>query len=334
MGVSIKTHKMLWGRSGNRCAFPDCKVGELVMDVSETDDASVVGEEAHIVAREIGGPRGTDPMPADQRDKYKNLILMCSLHHKLIDDHPGVYTIEILHEYKKNHEQWVKANLSVDKIKQQEDEAYASYVDEFLKLANIDNYTAWTSSLIAGDLPRMLKDTYESLRQLVTYIVSRIWHKRYPELEDAMINFKNVLNDLLNVFDEHSSKHGEDGLITRKFYHIQEWNPELYNSLHKRYMYHVHLITDLTLELTRAGNYLLDTVREFLIPGFRLHKGVLLVEIGPFMDLSWKTYRPEYRGEERTSRPYPGLRKFMEIRVERDFHWSEGVSEDYFLPEL
>ena len=57
MSISLKTHKMLWGRSGNMCAFPNCKK-ELVMDESETDDASVIGEEAHIIARKENGPRG------------------------------------------------------------------------------------------------------------------------------------------------------------------------------------------------------------------------------------------------------------------------------------
>ncbi len=51
---------MLWGRSGNMCAFPECKK-ELVMDESETDDPSVIGEEAHIVGRKQTGPRGDQP---------------------------------------------------------------------------------------------------------------------------------------------------------------------------------------------------------------------------------------------------------------------------------
>ena len=43
MGISLKTHKMLWGRAANRCAFPECR-RELVMDASETDDKSLIGE--------------------------------------------------------------------------------------------------------------------------------------------------------------------------------------------------------------------------------------------------------------------------------------------------
>lgn len=50
MGIDLKTHKMLWGKSGNRCSFTDCKV-ELVIDDSESENPSVIDQEAHIVAK-------------------------------------------------------------------------------------------------------------------------------------------------------------------------------------------------------------------------------------------------------------------------------------------
>ncbi len=55
MSISVKTRKMLWGKAANRCAFIDCK-RELVMDETETDDPSIIGEECHIIAREDDGP--------------------------------------------------------------------------------------------------------------------------------------------------------------------------------------------------------------------------------------------------------------------------------------
>jgi hypothetical protein len=194
---------MLWGRSGNICAFPDCKK-ELVMDIHETDDISVVGEEAHIVARESDGPRGNSPLTADQRDKYGNLILMCSIHHKVIDDHPDTYPVELLNDYKKKHEDWVSQNLKLDKVKQKDDEIYASYIDEFIRLADIENFKGWTSWLLSSDHPQMSKEQYDRLRELITYILSRVWSGRYPQLENALKNFNNVLNDLLKVFDHHA----------------------------------------------------------------------------------------------------------------------------------
>jgi hypothetical protein len=290
-------------------------------------------QEAHIVAREEEGPRGISPLTPEQRDQYDNLILMCSIHHKVIDDHPDTFPVTLLNDTKRNHENWVKQNLKLDNIKQREDEVYASYIDEFLKLADIENYKAWTSWLLSSDHPKISKEQYDKLRELINYIISRVWYKRYPDLENALLNFKNVLNDLLKVFEEHAEdvRNGEQ-IWTRKFYKIDKWDDELYNTLHGKYMYHVKLIDDLTLELTRAANYLFDKVRQQLVPSFRIKEGVLLIEVGPFMDMSWRTYRVEYKPEERLDFPYPGLRKFMEIRDNRDINWGTGVSEDYFPP--
>src|SRR5579871_6459605 len=145
MSISTKTHKMLWGRAANRCAFPECR-RELVMNASETDDESLVGEECHIIAREHNGPRGGSSMTAQERDKYSNLILLCNVHHQLIDDQPNTYTVEYLKALKASHEQWVRESLQgFDPIKQREDEYYASLVDEWVTRADLDNWLAWTS---------------------------------------------------------------------------------------------------------------------------------------------------------------------------------------------
>lgn len=319
---------MLWGRSGNICAFPNCKK-QLVMDISETDDISIVGEEAHIVAKEQEGPRGISTLGIGERDKYSNLILLCSIHHKIIDDHPDRYTKDVLEAYKSLHETWVAENLKLDLLKQRDDETYASYIDEFLRICNVNHWKAWTSFLLSGEQPRIDKEAYENLRKVINFIISRIWPKRYLELEAAFYNFKNVANDLLLVFDKHADSKNDE-YWTNKFYKIEGWDPELYKRMLDEYLYHCHLIQDLTIELTRAGNYIFDSIRGYLLPNFRINEGVLLVEIGPFSDLSWKTFRVEYQGEQRTPTPYGGLRSFMEIRTTRDLCYGEGINENYF----
>ena len=320
---------MLWGRSGNICAFPECKK-LLVADISETDDPSVVGAEAHIVARKPDWARGTSGMTARQRDSYNNLILLCGEHHKIIDDNEDVYTVGKLQIMKNDHEDWVKETLHIDGKKQYEDEVYASYVDELIQLGDVVNWLAWTSYLLSSDQPQMRIDTYEELRALIGYIASRVWFKKYPALEYALINFKNVLNDLLLIFDKYSETTGKV-YSTKKIYQDAWDEPEKEDRLLKKYQYHVDLVEDLTLELTRAANYIFDKVREFIFHAFRMKEGVLMVQSGPHIDFTWKTHRPEYKLEERIDFPYPGLREFMTIRADRLHHWGEGVSEDYFL---
>lgn len=102
MTISSRTRKILWARSGNECAFTDCKQ-ELI--VFGTDGSTtVIGEEAHIVAQKPEGPRGGDVPPGGHIDGVANLILVCPTHHRLIDDQPQIFDIGMLEEIKRSHE--------------------------------------------------------------------------------------------------------------------------------------------------------------------------------------------------------------------------------------
>jgi hypothetical protein len=112
MAISDKTRKILWGRSGNRCAF--CR-REIVLDATPSDDASVVGDECHIVSPKEHGPRFDASFPEDQVDDPANLVLLCRVHHKMVDDQCETYTVEVLRLLKANHEKWVSSILTEQK---------------------------------------------------------------------------------------------------------------------------------------------------------------------------------------------------------------------------
>jgi len=102
MPISDRTRKILWVTAGGRCSI--CRV-QLATSGTDTDDPSVFGQEAHIVARSPGGPRAgqvADP------DGYDNLILLCGKDHKRIDDQESSYTVERLRTIKIAHEMWAK----------------------------------------------------------------------------------------------------------------------------------------------------------------------------------------------------------------------------------
>ena len=334
MSISLKTHKMIWGRSGNMCAFPDCKK-ILVIDETSTDDPSVIGEEAHIIAQRNNGPRGDSPLTQEQRDKYENLILLCSIHHKIIDDQEKEYTVGKLIQFKQKHEKWVKENLIIDDKKIKDDELYSTYIEKFIELTDLHNWNNWTSWIL-GSGETIPKEQFESLKKLPDYIISRIWPGRYRTLESAFMNFVRIVNDLMKVYYEYPNER-RDGYAIEKFYKNYYYdrcrNPKEYsyekekNALEK-YNYHVALIEDLVLELTRAANYICDQIRNYIFEAFRIEEGVLLVTRGDI--LGYQTYRIEYRGDERTEFPYLGLRKFMEQRETRDLHIGESIEEDYF----
>ncbi|MCE6995404.1 hypothetical protein LZG04_11375 [Saccharothrix sp. S26] len=107
MGISDKDRKILWARSGNRCAL--CR-RVLVADRTMLDEEAIVGDEAHIAARSPGGPRYGECTP-DMVDRYDNFILLCKVDHKKVDDQPRHYTTARLRQSKSEHEAWVEHAL-------------------------------------------------------------------------------------------------------------------------------------------------------------------------------------------------------------------------------
>ena len=320
---------MLWGRAANRCAFPSCQL-DLFIDATETDDEALIGEECHIVARSSHGPRGDSQLTPEQRDKYGNLILLCAVHHELVDDQPGEYSVERLRQMKQDHENWVKASLGgFDATKQRDDELCADLIQEFCSRVDINNWQNWSSWVLGGgSYPRIEIEIHDKLDAMRDWLLSRVWPKRYPEIESSFQNFRLVLQDFLNVFAEHSEPYGIDMLATKKFYKIQEYDQDKYERLSRQHEFHVHLVKDLMLELTRATNYVCDCVRERFFPTFRLREGILLVTDGPYMDMSYRTRRCEYREQERTNRPYPGLAAFKSVREKREHCFGHGTQPE------
>lgn len=108
MTISARSRKLLWGRSGSRCAI--CR-RELIMAETPVDDESIVGDECHIVSAVSGGPRYDPSFPQKRVHDYSNLLLLCKIHHKLIDDQELEYTAIRLSKLKAMHERWVDEQL-------------------------------------------------------------------------------------------------------------------------------------------------------------------------------------------------------------------------------
>lgn len=112
MAISDRESKVLWGKAAGRCSMPDCKK-ELTLKKELADGIILFGEMCHIVGEKnsFDSPRGLNDISLEDRNKYNNLILLCSNHHTIIDKDEENYTIEKLHEIKENHEKWVEENL-------------------------------------------------------------------------------------------------------------------------------------------------------------------------------------------------------------------------------
>src|SRR5258708_5196077 len=97
-GPGITDIKLLFARSGNRCAFPKCTAP---MAFNET----LTGEVCHIKGARPGSARYDASQSDADRHDYKNLILMCPTHHTVIDDDEDAYSVEYLLKLKSLNEQ-------------------------------------------------------------------------------------------------------------------------------------------------------------------------------------------------------------------------------------
>jgi hypothetical protein len=92
-----KTLRLLYAKSGNRCAFPSCPI-------PISDGKTLYGEAAHIKAESPGGPRYDLSQTPEERRSFENLILLCGVHHKCVDSDPISYTVDRLKQMKLDHE--------------------------------------------------------------------------------------------------------------------------------------------------------------------------------------------------------------------------------------
>ena len=97
---------LLWGRAAGRCSAPDCGV-ELTLDLPIAGRL-VVGERAHVISRSPRGPRGEGQRHG--ANTYDNLILLCPTHHRAVDKAPDDHPPELLHAWKADHEERVRAH--------------------------------------------------------------------------------------------------------------------------------------------------------------------------------------------------------------------------------
>lgn len=103
VSVPLRDQKMLWGAAAGRCSFPKCG-RRLVADRSQLEGEVLLGEMAHIIAKSPGGPRGGVAIAEEERNRYRNLILLCEEHHKIVDTQRATFPPEALQKFKQDHE--------------------------------------------------------------------------------------------------------------------------------------------------------------------------------------------------------------------------------------
>jgi hypothetical protein len=95
----------LFAVSHNRCAFPSCDT-----PLVDKQSGKVTGRICHIRGRSTNGPR-YDPQQSEvDRHGFANLLLMCPVHHDVVDKDVDAYSVQRLTKIKAEHETGIADN--------------------------------------------------------------------------------------------------------------------------------------------------------------------------------------------------------------------------------
>lgn len=187
------TVKRLFAVSGNRCAFPKCPHNLI-------EGTKVTGKICHIKARSEKGPRYDPNQSNNERRGFDNLILMCPIHHDLIDDDEDTYTVEKLIELKKKHE---AGNNDVN-----EDDVSMEIVNRLLINMNIETKIE-------------IKNEYQNNGQLANIIVNYL----VPDIpiKSTKVSCRMLLNNLERNVTELKGRSEVRGILMSPLYIPMNW---------------------------------------------------------------------------------------------------------------
>ncbi len=110
--IPEKIKLRLWGKAAGRCQYRGCNNALYVDGLTKAEFNSAYI--AHIVADSPNGPRGDEVQSEKLKSDESNLMLMCDVHHRLIDkgDVAG-HPVELLTSMKSEHEERIELQSSV-----------------------------------------------------------------------------------------------------------------------------------------------------------------------------------------------------------------------------
>lgn len=298
--ISQQDIKLLWGRSGNRCAI--CK-HELSQNAKNNNRSYPIGEQAHIVGESIKSPRGKSILLKKQRSSYHNLILLCPNHHTEIDKNIVDWPVEKLHMVKTEHELWVQQTLAetVDSRYVAQQAIAAAIIDTTTEKCRLISWQVWTSFALSPD-PKWQREFPGQIFEFREYVMGAVWPSRFDELKRATITFSIILNQAAQTFLEHS-KQIDDKLYPDKFYKTGgKFNPNYGKDIieYEKWLDRCYIGIK---EATKAANWFADIVRRDINPMYFAKEGKFLVTEGPFEDFSIRTCLLEFREVEKKHLP-------------------------------
>lgn len=200
---------------------------------------------------------------------------------------------------------------------------YIPAFNEIFSLLDVDHYSNWAYDCAIEANSALRKDIFKNLSRIVSFIKTRTKHPQYANWDALLKNLGQLVADFRTVYSIYAKPFGDadfEEYYVERFYKSIPNNPNYERDL-SAYNEHCLLISDLVFELTRLCNLILTKLRE-VIPDYFLKVGLLII--------SNRIDEPDivYRPSEISDKPYPGLREFIKIRVNREKHFGKNPNID------
>jgi hypothetical protein len=212
--ISESVTKRLYALSSNRCAFPKCPT-----PLVDPPSGKVTGRICHIRARSAEGPRYDPSQTAEDRDGFDNLLLLCPVHHDVIDADVVSYTTERLVQMKLEHEENAQAT---EPLATPLAEALVSLSDVHVQAGSVLVAGNPTGGQIAHNILN-IQSSATSREAVLEPVVMHWPHDRRSEFSTLEIRLRNVGNAKPNdarvtlKFPETMNRHNtQDGFKAKR----------------------------------------------------------------------------------------------------------------------
>lgn len=239
-----KTKDILAKRAALLCSSPYCDA-QTVGPHEDDDRVLSVGEAAHIRGVNPGSARYDESMTPEERRVITNGIWLCRKCAKIIDSERNTYTVDLLYEWKRLHEDSIRREIGA---KPGEDEYRKSIEKHFnnesqpaVQIA-LDRPNSWQHFLVIELLRNRLNKFESSLDELSRGIVLRP-HKFLSELnfidwlKEKVADLEAIVGCLMVSSTEslNASQNSDDAIevlslvnhISQAFNAILEWETDL-----------------------------------------------------------------------------------------------------------
>lgn len=219
--ISQGTIKVLWGKSGGKCA--KCR-RDLILEKDESNFYHIA-KQAHIAGLNPGSARYDSDMTDEERNSVNNIILLCPTCHEIIDENHEEYTVSKLKEIKKEYEEWFDEQLtsSMPQVTFAELEVITKYIVSTPLHQSEENLTVVPpgekirKNNLSDEVANLITKGMIGVEQVKEYLNKNLdpefserlkngFVEKYLELKTENLSGDEIFFDMLNFASNNSSK--------------------------------------------------------------------------------------------------------------------------------